>query len=288
MTLRRFPTPSSRSSLQPGHRARRAVQLQDVHAGVGAIDDVDVAAGVGLDVVGLDGGLAAVLAVDFYAALVGLVGDGRDEIADLLGIEGIADVERADAGVEEGDEGHLLVVDGVHALVGGVRAEAAAALAEIAAGLGYGPVRYHHRPALDRDVGEPHHLPRLLALVQDRLVDDHDDVALAAVLVLGELGYRHLLHGEGRVRAVPARHHEPRDLRGAQIVRRRLLRSLEQFLAVDDLQDAALVCAVAEIDAVALRPGRDRPGQPGRPPAGGAPLPARQAEVAGLPPLCRG
>ena len=31
--------------------------------------------------------------------------------------------------------------------------------------------------ALDRDVDEPHHLPRLLAFVEDLLVDDHDDVA---------------------------------------------------------------------------------------------------------------
>ena len=44
-------------------RARFASQFEDVHAGIGAIDDVDVATIVGLDVVGLDGDLTAVLAV---------------------------------------------------------------------------------------------------------------------------------------------------------------------------------------------------------------------------------
>jgi hypothetical protein len=73
-----------------------------------------------------------------------------------------------------------------------------------------------------------------------------------------------------------------RDLRIAQILRRRLLRPVEQLLAVDDLQDAALVGAVAEIDAVALRPGRDRPVQFGRHRAGRAGLLAGQAEIADL------
>ena len=88
----------------------------------------------------------------------------------------------------------------------------------------------------------------------------------------------------GKVVCAPfqRRHHEPRDLGRAQVVRRRLLRALEQFLAVDDLQDAALVGAVAEIDAVALRPGRDRPVQLGRHRAGRAGLLAGQAEVADL------
>ena len=56
------------------------------------------------------------------------------------------------------------------------------------------------------------------------------------------------------MRAVQGRHRQPRDFGQAQIVRRRLLRPVEQLLAVDDLQDAALVGAVAEIDAVARGP----------------------------------
>ena len=62
--------------------------------------------------------------------------------------------------------------------------------------------------------------------------------------------------------------------------RRRLLRAVEQLLAVDDLQDAALVGAVAEVDAVALRAGRDHAVQFGRHRAGRAGLLAGQAEVA--------
>src|SRR5919106_332342 len=95
---------SWRRLLEACHGARLAAELEDMHAGVGAIDDVDVAARVGFDVVGLDRRLAAVLAVDLHAALVGLLGDRRDEVADLPGLEGIADIERAHAGIEEGDE----------------------------------------------------------------------------------------------------------------------------------------------------------------------------------------
>ena len=163
-----------------------------------------------------------------------------------------------------------------------MRAEAATALAEIAGGLVGRIVRHDHRPLLDRDVGEPHHLPCLETLVQDRLVDDHHHVAPGAVLVLGELGDRHLQHREGRVRAVPGRHLQPRDLGSAQVLGRRRRRSLQQLLAIDDLQHAALVGAVAEIDAIAGGSGRDRAVQFCRHGAGGAGLLAGQAEVADL------
>ena len=175
-----------------------------MQAGIGAVDDVDVAALVGLDIVGLDRDLAAVLAVDGDAALVGRRRDRRNEVADLPGMIGIANVERAHAGIEEGDERHLLVVDRRHAFVRGMRAEPPAALAEIAARLRHGVARDHHRAVLDGDVGEPHHLPRLGAFVEDRLVDDHHDVAGLAVLVLGEFGDRHVQHRKRRVRAVEA------------------------------------------------------------------------------------
>ena len=78
------------------------------------------------------------------------------------------------------------------------------------------------------------------------------------------------------------RHRHPRDLRQTQIVRRRLLRPVDQLVAVDDLQEAALVGAVAEIDPVALRAGRDRAVQFGRHRAGRARLLAGQAEIADL------
>ena len=84
------------------------------------------------------------------------------------------------------------------------------------------------------------------------------------------------------MRAVEGRHRHARDFRQAQIFRRRLLRPVDQLLAVDDLQEAALVGAVAEIDAVALRSGRDRAVQFGRHRAGRARLLAGQAEIADL------
>ena len=97
------------TTLTAGRRRRApAGQFEDVQPGIGAVDDVDVAALVGLDIVGLDRDLAAFLAVDRDAALVGRRGDRRNEMADLLGVIGIADVERAHAGIEEGDESHLL------------------------------------------------------------------------------------------------------------------------------------------------------------------------------------
>ena len=65
---------------------RLPAELDNMHAGIGAVDDVDVASVVDLDVVGLNRDLAlfgaAGLAGD--AALVGLVGDRRYVIADLL------------------------------------------------------------------------------------------------------------------------------------------------------------------------------------------------------------
>src|SRR4051812_21450597 len=123
------------ASWQPGDGARRPRQFQNVQAGIGAVDDVDVAPRVGLDIVGLDRDLAALLLVDLDASLVGRRRNRGNEVADFGGMIGIANVERANAGVEERDEGHLLVEHRRHALVGGMRAEPTAALAEIAARL---------------------------------------------------------------------------------------------------------------------------------------------------------
>src|ERR1700736_5252816 len=44
---------------QPGRGARLAGELENMHPGVGAVDDIDVAAIVGLEIVGLDRDLAA-------------------------------------------------------------------------------------------------------------------------------------------------------------------------------------------------------------------------------------
>src|SRR6266699_6988329 len=76
-----------------GDRPGAARELQDVQPGVGAIDQIDEAALVGLDVVALDRGLALVLSVHLEAARVGVRGDRRDEEAVFLRPVGSAPAE---------------------------------------------------------------------------------------------------------------------------------------------------------------------------------------------------
>src|SRR5262249_20755058 len=125
------------SLLQPRDRARLTGQLQNMHAGIGAIDHVDVAAVVGFHVVALDRGLAAVHSIDLDAAFGGWFRDRRDEGAGLLRVVRVGAGGRAHPGIEVGDEGDLLVRRRRHALIGGMRAEAAPTLAEISARLGH-------------------------------------------------------------------------------------------------------------------------------------------------------
>src|ERR1700681_4633412 len=54
------------------HLARRAGQFEDVQAGVGPVGDVDIAAVVHIDVVGLDCDFALFIGVLADAALVGI------------------------------------------------------------------------------------------------------------------------------------------------------------------------------------------------------------------------
>src|SRR6185503_10740344 len=68
------------------------VELKDVHAGVGAVDDVDEAAVVHLEVIRLDRHLAAVSRGGLHAALVGLRGRGGDVVARLARMVRAADV----------------------------------------------------------------------------------------------------------------------------------------------------------------------------------------------------
>jgi hypothetical protein len=51
-------------------RAGLAGQFENVHAGIGSVDDIDVAAIIGLHVIGLDCDLAAILPIQLDAALV--------------------------------------------------------------------------------------------------------------------------------------------------------------------------------------------------------------------------
>src|ERR1700685_1340285 len=85
--------------LWQGHNLLRiAGQFQNVRAGIGAVDDVDIAAIVGLEVVGLDRDLATVLAVYLDTTLVGIGRDRRNEIANFGRVIGIANIKRANAG----------------------------------------------------------------------------------------------------------------------------------------------------------------------------------------------
>src|SRR5258708_2869217 len=113
-----------RSSRQLDDLARRAGEFKDVHAGIGAVNDIDIAAVVHFDVVGLDGDLTTLVGAGADAALVGLAGNGGNEIGDLLRVKGIANVEGTHAGVEVREEDHFFVVDGGEIFVGGMRAEA--------------------------------------------------------------------------------------------------------------------------------------------------------------------
>src|SRR5262249_5849951 len=142
--------------------------------------------------------------------------------------------------------------------------------------------RHRHRPRFDRDVDEEYELARFLAFIENLLVHDHHEVTYFAVFVLGEFRDGHLQHRENRVRAIEGQHVELTDNWIAQVLRRRLLRTVQKLLAVDDLQHTALVGAVAEIHAIALRAGRDRPVQLGRYRAAGAGLLADEAEVADM------
>jgi hypothetical protein len=52
------------TSWQPGNGTRLAGQFQNMQAGIGAVDSIDVAAVVGLDIVGLDRDFAALDALE--------------------------------------------------------------------------------------------------------------------------------------------------------------------------------------------------------------------------------
>src|SRR5207237_8749456 len=78
------------------------------------------------------------------------------------------------------------------------------------------------------------------------------------VLIAGKFRDRHILHRKDGVRAVHGRHRHPRNLREAKVVGGRLLWPVQQFLAIDDLQETALVGSVAKVDAIAGWTGRDR------------------------------
>src|SRR6516162_10103017 len=150
-----------RQQLLRNDRPGIAGQFEYVHPGVGPIDHVDIAAIIGLDVVGLDRDLAIVLTVDRGAAFVGCFGDRGNKISDFLRMIRIAYVDGPNASIEVAEKHDFLVKNRSHAFIRGVRPKTAAAGAEVAASLRHLEIGNDHWVRFDGDVDEPCHLPRL-------------------------------------------------------------------------------------------------------------------------------
>src|SRR6266849_656470 len=196
------PLPSCVGS-EPGGTSGRAGELENVHARVRAIDDVDVAAVVDLDVVRLDRDFARFVRSRAHAPLVGLAGDGWNVERDLFGVERIADIHGAHAGVEMREEQYTLVVDRREVLVRGMRAEAPAAAAVVAVRLRHRERRGAERPGLDRRIQHAQHLAVLEAPVGRRLADDRNEVSPRLRLVRRH-GRLMIVAGGGRGRSSTA------------------------------------------------------------------------------------
>src|SRR3989442_5939538 len=95
---------SGRSSLKLRDSTCRTAEFQNVHAGIGAIDDVNVAAIVDLNIVRPDRDLAALLRAGTDAPLVGLVGNGGNVKAEFLCVQRVAAVPSAHPALEKGGE----------------------------------------------------------------------------------------------------------------------------------------------------------------------------------------
>jgi hypothetical protein len=78
----------------------------------------------------------------------------------------------------------------------------------------------------------------------------------------GELGDLDLAERHGGVRVAHRVHVETADLGWFRVLRRRLLRSIQKLRAIDDLQNAALVDAIREIEPVAVLPVETAPWSP--------------------------
>src|SRR2546428_337110 len=121
-----------------GDRRRASEQLQDVHPRAVAVDDVDQAAIVDLDVVG-------------HVVAIGRVGVGFRNVERHLrrGVR-LPNVPDAHAAVEPRDRRQLAVERVVEVLLGGVGAEAYAASAIVSARVSFAELR------LDEQCREPH------------------------------------------------------------------------------------------------------------------------------------
>ena len=115
-----------------GDGPRCAGQLQDVHAGVGAIDNIDIPAVVHFDVICLNRHLTGFpTACDRDTALGGLLCNRRDVKGHLLGTVRITDIHSSHAGVEVGDEDEASVIDRRKRLIAGVCPKTSTALVQL-------------------------------------------------------------------------------------------------------------------------------------------------------------
>src|SRR5215475_7533103 len=96
---------------------------------LGSINNVDISAVIGFNIVALDRNLADILPIGLDAALVCCRRNRRDEIANFCGVVRIAYIDRSNPGIEPGHKRELSVENRGYTLIGGMRAKAAAALA---------------------------------------------------------------------------------------------------------------------------------------------------------------
>src|SRR5215510_1089333 len=188
---------------------------------IGSINNVDISAVIGFNIVALDRNLADILPIGLDAALVCCRRNRRDEIANFFGVVRIAYIDRSNPGIEPGHKRELSVENRGYTLIGGMRAKAAAALAEILVFLLHRIARYNHWLCLNGRIHEPYHLSRLtcLTLVDQRFIDNHDDVSLARKFMLGEIRDSQFAQWKGRVSAIQRGHFHLSDDRIAQVVR---------------------------------------------------------------------
>src|SRR5262249_35996653 len=168
-----------RGSVVAGDYPERVTRkLQNVEPGVRAIDDVDIPAVVGGDIVRLDHLPADIwVALVWAAPIIGVLRNSGDIKRHVFGAVRIADIEGAHAGVEVGDEHDFLVKRRPEFLVCRVRPEAATDVAEPAFGCRHLRSGNRLRPSLVRDICHKREMAKLGAKMRRRLRGYHHNIA---------------------------------------------------------------------------------------------------------------
>src|SRR3989454_10711336 len=205
---------------EPGDLRGVTRQPEDVQPGVRAVDDVDITAGVGRDVVRLDHDLARGGNGVVLAPKVGVARGLGDKEGHLLRVVGVADVDSPHTRVEVRDEDDLLVERRPELLIGGMRTEAATLAAEVTLRLRHLEVCRRVWPRLGGGVHHERQVAAFRAFVVRLLRYDDDEVADLVGLVRFPVGDRNLADREAGM-PTPVRAHDPApDFRGREVVRR--------------------------------------------------------------------